>query len=232
MGTGAAPCPEGRGRLMGDRHGAAPDPRVRFVLPPREQLSEEQAELVERIAGGPRAQQAGVVPLTDGDGRLSGVFSLMPIAPAVGDRVQAVGAALRFETRLAPLTRELAILTVAVDRASDFEWFAHERAALEAGATPEQLDAVRRGATPEAVPAETRAALVALAELLRDGALGDAGYRAALGALGAERLAELVWLQGYYAMLATALATFRPPLPPGADGVLTGRVPADPAPES
>ncbi len=205
---------------MGDRHGAAPDPRVRFVLPPREQLSEEQAELVERIAGGPRAQQAGVVPLTDGDGRLSGVFSLMPIAPAVGDRVQAVGAALRFETRLAPLTRELAILTVAVDRASDFEWFAHERAALEAGATP------------EAVPAETRAALVALAELLRDGALGDAGYRAALGALGAERLAELVWLQGYYAMLATALATFRPPLPPGADGVLTGRVPSDPAPES
>ena len=36
------------------------------------------------------------------------------------------------------------------------------------------------------VIAETRAALVALAELLRDGALGDAGYRAALGALGAD----------------------------------------------
>lgn len=205
---------------------------VRYVLPDAAELSAEQADLIERIAGGPRAQQAGVVPLTDGDGRLTGVFSLMPIAPEVGDRVQAVGAALRFESSLEVLTRELGILTVAVDRVSDFEWFAHERAARDAGATSEQLAAIARGQIPQGLPSETAAALAVIAELLRDGGLGDESFATAICVLGAQKVAELVWLQGYYSMLATALQTFRPPLPPGAQGVLSGRGPADPEPKS
>jgi hypothetical protein len=54
--------------------------------------------------------------------------------------------------------------------------------------------------------------------LLADGELGDAGFAEAVSVLGTEPLAALVWLVGYYGMLATALATFRPPLAGGGPG--------------
>jgi hypothetical protein len=46
-----------------------------------------------------------------------------------------------------------------------------------------------------------------------DRTLSDQDYSDGTAALGAERLAELTWLVGYYGALALALAVFRPVLP-------------------
>lgn len=195
----------------------------RYISPTPDELTPEQAVVYASIAEGPRKTQAGLVPVVDREGRLLGPFGLMAIAPALGNAVQAVGAALRFHGRLSAATRELATLMVAVHRTCDFEWFAHVNAALAAGITDEQLAALRAAAQPHGLDAEQAAAWAALSALQQRGALDDAEYAAAAEVLGEAGLAELVWLDGYYSMLATALAAFDPVLPGAARGVLSAR---------
>ena len=180
------------------------------LLRPAE-LDEERARLHAEIAGGPRRSQAAVVPLVDDDDRLLGPFGLMLLAPRIGSAVQALGAALRFDESLPPRYRELAILAVAAHRRSEFEWLSHEHAARGAGIREDQLQALLDGAVPDGLEPAEETVVRTVRRLLDDGELDDDAYAGAVAALGTETLAALVWLVGYYSMLATALATFRPP---------------------
>ena len=193
----------------------------RYLSATPDRLTAAQADVYASITEGPRRATADVVPIIDDDGRLLGPFALMAIAPQLGEAVQALGAALRFHGRFGPVTREVAILAVAAHHRCHFEWFAHEPAARTAGVTDEQLDAVREGAEPPGLDPEAAAAWRALRPMLTEGGLDDDAYAAAIGALGEEGLAELVWLHGYYSMLASALAAFDPVLPAAARGIFT-----------
>ena len=168
------------------------------LIPPAE-LAPAQRALYDAITGGPRASQAGTVPITDADGQLLGPFAIMLLAPAVGDAMQQVGAKIRFGTALTGRERELAILTVAGALNSEFERLAHVPAARGLGLTEPQIDAALAG----------RLALA----MTVDRTLSDEDYTDGVAALGQERLAELTWLVGYYSALALSLAVFRPVLP-------------------
>jgi 4-carboxymuconolactone decarboxylase len=186
----------------------------------RDELDDAQRAVHDRIVDGPRRSQASVVPVADADGRLLGPFGPMTLAPAVGDAVQQVGAALRFATTMTARTRESAILLVAARRRSAYEWVLHEGAALAAGVTSDAVASLREGAMPTPFGVgddggETDAALAVADRLLAASALTDDEYADAVGALGETILAELVWLVGYYSMLALALAVFEPPFGPG-----------------
>ncbi|KAA9148817.1 carboxymuconolactone decarboxylase family protein [Microbacterium lushaniae] len=183
----------------------------RLPLRRPEELDAEQSGLYARIVGGPRASQS--VPVTAPDGSLLGPFAVMALAPEVGDAVQQLGAALRVSTGVDPLTREAAILLVAAHHRCEFEWFAHSGAAGRAGLTEDQLAALRDGRVPAELPPLTTAVLEVVGSLLRHRSLDDAEYAAAAASLGEQALAEVVWLTGYYSMLAVALATFEPPNP-------------------
>ena len=182
------------------------------LIPPAE-LSPAQRDLYEAIAGGPRASQAGTVPITDADGRLLGPFAVMLLSPEVGHAVQQVGAKIRFGTALTGRERELAILSVAGVLRSDFERLAHEPAARALGLAQEQIDAVLAGRIPDGLSAEEAAAGRLARVMTADRTLSDEDYADGIAALGRERLADLTWLVGYYAALALALAVFRPALP-------------------
>ncbi|GAA4431020.1 carboxymuconolactone decarboxylase family protein [Georgenia halophila] len=178
-----------------------------------DELDADQRELYDRIVDGPRKTQAGQVPIADESGALVGPFGLMTIAPAVGDAVQSVGAALRFATGLEPLVREAAILLVAAHHRCDFEWIAHAGAARSAGLDDTRLAALGDGRVPDGLDEQQARALETVGALLASATLDDARYEAALDSLGERTLAELVWLCGYYSSLALALAVFRPPNP-------------------
>ncbi|MFV0374312.1 carboxymuconolactone decarboxylase family protein [Microbacterium sp.] len=198
-----------------DAHASAPG---RYLSPTPDRLSGDQAEVYDAIANGPRASQKSLVPVVDDDGRLLGPFGLMAIAPRLGAAVQEVGAAIRFHGTFAAIDRELAILVVATHHRCDFEWFAHVEAARAAGLTDPQLAAVLAGTPPNGLTPTGSAVWHAAHTLMTAGALDDDAYRAATAALGEAGLAELVWLCGYYGMLALALAAFDPELPPAARG--------------
>lgn len=209
-GPGAQAGPGGAARGGGEPPG---DWRPRLDLISPADLGDAQRAVYQAITGGPRASQAGTVPVTDEAGRLVGPFAVMLLAPGVGGALQQVGAQLRFGTGLTARQRELGTLAVAGTLRCAFERLAHEPAAMAAGLSRAQLDAVLSGRVPDGLAAdEALVARLALAMAAsRD--LTDEDYAAGLTGLGAERLAELTWLVGYYAALALALAVFRPFLP-------------------
>jgi 4-carboxymuconolactone decarboxylase len=186
-------------------------PRLNLI-PPAE-LAPAQRALYDAITGGPRASQAGTVPITDADGQLLGPFAIMLLSPEVGNAMQQVGAKIRFGTALTGRERELAILTVAGALNSEFERLAHVPAARGLGLTEPQIEAALAGRTEDGLAAgEAMVARLALAMTI-DRTLSDEDYADGVRALGQERLAELTWLVGYYSALALALAVFRPVLP-------------------
>ncbi|MEV1292258.1 carboxymuconolactone decarboxylase family protein [Pseudonocardia sp. NPDC049635] len=172
-------------------------------------LDPARAALHARIATGPRKAQAGV-PLTDERDRLLGPFGVMLFSPRIGDAVQQLGAALRFDDDLPPRLRELAVLAVAVHHGSAFEWSAHEGLARRCGLSAGQLQALLDGAVPDGLDPGEEVALDVVRTLLATHDLDGDRYGVALETLGRDTLAALVWLTGYYAMLAGALAVFRP----------------------
>lgn len=175
----------------------------------RADLDPERAALHDLIATGPRRAQSRV-PLVDDEERLLGPFGAMLYSPRIGSAVQQVGAALRTDPDLPPRLRELAVLTVAAHTRSEFEWTSHEGAARDAGLTSAQLQTLLDGTAPDGLDAAEQHAWRITRALLVDHDVDDELYAAALAALGRDTLAALVWLVGYYSMLAGVLATFRP----------------------
>jgi 4-carboxymuconolactone decarboxylase len=185
----------------------------RLELTATADLDDAQRAVYEAITGGPRASQKRLVPLTDAAGRLAGPFAVMLLSPEIGHAVQAVGAKVRFTSALTDRERELAILTVAGRLRSDFERLAHEPAARQAGLSRAQLHTVLAGRVPDGLSAD-EALICRLAQVMTaDRNLPDQDYDQGLETLGAERLAALTWLVGYYSALALALAVFRPEVP-------------------
>jgi 4-carboxymuconolactone decarboxylase len=178
--------------------------------------SDAQRELVNEIAGGKRASGAQLFRLTGDDGALEGPFNAFLLQPQLGRTVQAVGAAVRYETSLSNRARELAILVVANRWDSAFEWYAHEAIGRHVGLSDAELRAVReRDYSRHSNDVERMVALTA-DRLAWDGDLDDGGYEEAIDELGESQLFELTTLVGYYALLALQLRVFRvtPPTAP------------------
>jgi alkylhydroperoxidase family enzyme len=186
-------------------------PRLDLIAPA--DLDDAQRAVYAAITGGPRASQAGTVPIVDEDGRLVGPFAVMLLTPETGNAMQQVGAKLRFSRLLSGRERELGILAVAGELRSDFERLAHEPAARKLGLAQVQVNEVLSGRVPDGLSDEEALVCRLARAMVAERTLSDADYAAGLAGLGRERLAELTWLVGYYAALALSLAVFRPDLP-------------------
>jgi alkylhydroperoxidase family enzyme len=196
-------------------------PRLDLIAPP--ELDEAQRALYEAITGGPRASQAGTVPIVDESGRLLGPFAVMLLTPEVGNAMQQVGAKIRFSAALTGREREIAILSVAGEVRSDFERLAHEPAARKLGLTKAQVNAILVGDVPEGLTSEEALVGRLARAMTAERNLEDEDYQAGLATLGKERLAELTWLVGYYSALALSLAVFRPVIPDSFTKAHTGQ---------
>lgn len=164
------------------------------------------------IAGGPRAGNApGTV--TDGSSRLLGPFNAMVQgSPAIGDALQHLGAEIRYGGGLSDRVRELAILTVAAERHSRFEWFSHAGPASAAGLSDDMLEAIARR-DPGFFDYDDALVHSAVRQLVHDRDLDEDTFDKVHDLLGTRAVADLVILVGYYDLLAVMLTTFRTPLP-------------------
>lgn len=175
-----------------------------------EQLDAAQRALYEAITSGPRGRDPGAAGgLVGADGALTGPFNAMLLTPALGARLQALGAAIRYESQLPPRCREIAILLVAREWRSDVEWHAHDQAGRAAGLTGAEIAAIGAGDDPgftdesEQATARTARALASRRDLT------DEEFAAAASALGDAAVTELIILVGYYALLALELRVLR-----------------------
>jgi 4-carboxymuconolactone decarboxylase len=188
-------------------------PRLAKLAPTS--LDDEQRSVYQAIAGGRRAQGPQLFRLVDVDGGLEGPFNAFLLQPRLGQAVQALGAAVRYDTTLSDRAREVAILVVAAGWDSAFEWYAHEALGRHAGLTDDELDAVRSGRLDE-LPTEYEREVASVTRLLvTQGDLGEEHYRRAVDVLGEATLFELLTVVGYYGMLAMQLRVFRVGVPSG-----------------
>lgn len=179
-------------------------------LPPRrpEELSESQRAVYDAITAGRRSQGPRLFDTTGANGELLGPFAAMVAHPAVGDPLQRLGEALRYETSLPALAREVVILSVASRRRSEYEWYAHVAVARSLGMPEDLIDQLRSGEPPRALDDQARAAWMLADVLLRQQPVTDELFRSVEGWLGVPGVVEVVSLVGYYGLLAQLLEVF------------------------
>ena len=172
-----------------------------------DQMEPDQKKLYDAITRGTRAQGPQHFALTDDQGRLNGPFGDFLLSPSVGMALQALGAAVRYETELPDRAREIAILLVAARHHSTFERKSHEAIARALGFSRSELESIRR---EDMTPFDGFEAMVGRTVLdLLDGDLGDCAWYEAEDVLGQRTVFELVTLVGYYSTLALQLRVFR-----------------------
>jgi 4-carboxymuconolactone decarboxylase len=186
--------------------------RSRGRLAPRSpsQLDETGRSVYDRIIASRSEGRTSPFALVDSNGALVGPFNAMVCAPHVGGPLAELGAALRYRGHLTDRARELAILTVAARRHSDFEWQSHRGIAAKLGIDDDVLDAIQAGADPIRLTDAVEHAVVAATVNLLDGSeLDDDEYTGLTALIGEDGLIELMVLLGYYELLARLLRVLR-----------------------
>ena len=135
-------------------------------------------------------------------GRVPGPYTVLLHVPALADRVQSLGAYLRYEGDLDRDLAEFAILLTAHRWASMYVWNAHEPIARHAGAPDAVIDAARSGDDSGSMPARYRVVCEYARELSSSGSVSDEVYEAAATLLGIPGVIELTVLVGYYGLIS------------------------------
>ena len=167
------------------------------------------------MTGGKRTTVHGIGGLLNENGAMGGPFNAWLHRPALGDLAQRLGEELRFEGTLPETLREIAILVEVAHWRSQFEWWAHEKIARNAGVADGIIDGIRDGRERIAgSPAEMDVHAFARALLLTARVPEDT-YGRAVAELGDAGVVELVMLLGFYSLVAMTLNAFAVPLPDG-----------------
>src|SRR6267142_3373501 len=118
-----------------------PDPRNitlrgdRFKPLTWDEMTPAQKKMLEDLVAGPRAGA-------------NGPFNVLLRSPEMGDIAQQFGASMRFNPSMPRKLNEMAIIITARYWTSQYEWYAHHRAALDAGLSPAIADAIASGRRP------------------------------------------------------------------------------------
>jgi len=181
----------------------AHDETPRFTRLRLEEMDAPQRAVADAILAGPRKS-------------LDGPFSAMLHSPQMADPMQALGAAVRFNTRIPATIRELAILLVARRWKAQFEWHVHRLHALELGLDAAICDAIAAQRRPQGMSAAEEAAYDFCHGLLESGAVSDAAFDAVATAFGESGVVDLIATVGYYTTVSFLLNADRYPVPEGA----------------
>ncbi len=112
-------------------------------------------------------------------------------------------------------TREIAILTVAREMDSRFEWAAHEPEALKEGVSPELVDIIKHRKSTQGLDERTAAIIEFGRQIFRDHKVAPEAYARIKALFPPNKLVELVMLMGNYAATAALLCAFDMQVPEG-----------------
>ena len=168
-----------------------------------DQLTPEQKRLHDAIAG-PRG------------GSVGGPFAVWLRVPRIAEAANRMGNSLRLEGKLDRRLFELAILVIARHWSAQYEWFVHEKAALNAGVSSDVVEALRHGQAPRFARSDEQLVYDVVRELQETRALAQASFDRALAALGPDLVIELISVIGFYTTAAMMINAFDAPVPSGA----------------
>ena len=155
-------------------------------------LAPDARAVYDKIANSPR-------------GGVRGPFLALLHVPEMCDRLQHLGAYLRYDTTFDARLSEMAILIVARRCNCQYEWFAHEPHAQKGGLAQPVIEAIRERRRPDAMKTDETALYDFASELVTNNSISDTTYQRALDAFGKRGAVELGGLIGYYMMVAMTL---------------------------
>lgn len=127
---------------------------------------------------------------------------------------------LRFDSKLGRRVYEICVLVTARELDHQFEWAAHEPAALKAGVEPALIDIIKHR-RPVSGLARKDAVLIELGrEIFARRSASSAIFAEALQLYGPQALVEAVSTMGHYANIALLLNAFDQQLAPGQQSLL------------
>lgn len=163
-------------------------------------LTDRQRELYDRI-GGKR-------------GHVRGPFLIWLRSPELCDKVEALGAFLRFESSLPERVMELSILVCARFFDAQYSWAAHSEKAIKAGVSAEAVEQLARNEVPEFTNADETAFYNFAMELLTTHFVSDETFNEAMKHFGERGLVDIIGAMGNFSMLAMCLNAFQQDLRP------------------
>jgi 4-carboxymuconolactone decarboxylase len=189
-----------------------PDSLSRLPLRKREEMDEQGRAFYDGATGPQSRTLAG----------LQGPSGISLHSPDLGARMRAVNQYLRYETTLDRRLTELAILVTARELDQQFEWTAHEPAALKEGLEPAIVDVVKHRKPVDGL-GEKEAVIVSFGrEVFRERKVRAETFARAVELFGTGGVVDLAALMGNYASTAVILNAVdqqlrpdqRPLLPP------------------
>jgi 4-carboxymuconolactone decarboxylase len=166
-------------------------------------MTSRQREVAAEITAGPR-------------GEVRGPFIALIHNPELASRLQKLGEHLRWQGKLPPKLKELAVLVTARRWTCQHEWFMHSKLALEAGLAKEVVDAISRNREPK-LSGEEKAVYTFCKEVHAAGRAGDVAFTAIENRFGLDGALELIAINGYYTLMAMVLNNAGLPLPGNAE---------------
>jgi 4-carboxymuconolactone decarboxylase len=136
-------------------------------------------------------------------------------SPRVAESDQRKNDYLRFESRLGRRHYEVAILVTARELNHQFEWAAHEPAALAAGVEPAVIDIIKYKRPLVGLQPKDAALIQLGREVFARRAAQPATLAEALKLFGPQDLVDAVSVMGHYAGIAILLDAFNQQLAPG-----------------
>ena len=182
-----------------------------------DELTDDQRKLWDDMAGGKRTAGRDSGFLTNDEGGLVGPFNAWLQSPGIGQRVQSLGASLRFESSLPNALLEIAILVTAQHWRAEFEWWAHARFARRAGIPDAIIEAIRKNEEPPFEDPSQHLVFDFCRALIATRRVDDELYARTKELLGEPGLVELTSLLGYYGLVSMTLNVFDVPLPAGTE---------------
>ena len=174
----------------------------------RDQLDPDGQAIYDRIVG-------------DGPRPLTGPVAVTLHSPRVAEAFHLLNDHLRRHGELSPRYYEVAILVAAWEFEQQYEWSAHEPAALRFGAPQAVIDTIKYDREPAGLSAEDTLVIRFARSLLRDHELGSELYAEAVATFGEQGTLELATIIGDYVMAGIVLTAVdqhlpadRPPLLP------------------
>ncbi len=146
---------------------------------------------------------------------MNGPFNVMLRSPEMGDLAQKFGAQMRFHSSLPKKLNEMVIILTARSWTSQYEWYAHKRAALMAGLSPAIVDAIANGRKPAGMDADEQIIYSFVTELLNNKGVSDATFKAARDRFTERGVVDMIGVMGYYHLVSMLLNVDRYPLPDG-----------------
>jgi 4-carboxymuconolactone decarboxylase len=208
--AGASPSFAQQGH--GQSHPADIDPVSLSRLPhlTRADLDAEGQAVYDRIVGDNPAPKTGPVAVT--------LYS-----PKVAQAFSDLNGYLRYNGDLSPRHTEVAILVAAWEIEQQYEWSAHEPAALRYGAPQAVIDTIKYDREPVGLSPEETLIIKFGRQIMREHKLDSELFAEAVERFGRKGTVELATVMGDYVMAGIVLTAIDQQLPPDRPALLPAR---------